>query len=73
MEEHILRRLEDVPKEFQIQANTGGRTMESLSRMADAEEMGQRFFHQESAAPVEPREVWRIFDRRPAEAAQIAL
>ena len=30
---HILRKLEEVSKEFQIQANTGGRTMESLSRM----------------------------------------
>ena len=70
---HILRKHEDVSKEFQIQANTGGRTMESLSRMADGEEMGQRFFHQESAAPVEPREVWRIFDRRPTDALQVAL
>ena len=39
-------KLEDAPKEFQIQANTGGRSTESLSRMADAEEMGPRFFHQ---------------------------
>ena len=66
--------LKDVSKEFQIQANTGGRTMESLSRMVvEAEEMGQRFFRQARAAPVEPREVWTNFDRRPAEAPQVAL
>ena len=66
-------KLEDAPKEFEIQANTGGRSMESLSRMVDAEDMGQRFVHHASAAPVEPREVWTIFDRRPAEAPQVAL
>ena len=68
----MFRKLEDVLKEFQIQANTGGRSMDSLSRMTDAEDMGQRFFHQVSAAPVEPRNVWTIFDRRPPEAPQVA-
>ena len=69
----MFQKLEDVPKEFPILANTDGRTTESLSRMAEAEEISQRFFHHASAAPDEPREVWTIFDRRPAEAPQVAL
>ena len=44
-------KLADVPAQFQIEASTGGRSMESLSRMTDAKDVGQRSFHHESAAP----------------------
>ena len=65
-------------KELHIKRRTGGRSMESFRKMAEAKQQGQRYVDQESAAKMERQvqgrlEMWKIHDRSPADALQVAL